>query len=426
MAGGDKLKRVEARSMLDAIVRRNLDPSLNEAAQEALSEALRHLRTVRLDREEITTLGNMESINQAHSLYLQENEIKKIENVDILKNLRFLSLSGNRIEKIQNLNGLNNLKFLDLSHNLIKTLEAGELPKTLLILDLTGNPCTKIKDYRQQVLEALPLLQELDGETMKEMDNQDSFSDGDSSNSDDESLLSDDPDELTSVGQDMLQRSHQRRNRALKEHEERLAELKDEDGQPELSLQEFVCAEPQGKASLSSHNTDSKVSTTPARNKSHDTIKLHKNIQKLSLPEKKPEDLQKACSAMLTSKGLTTASRTHSGAARTSGEIRTQLGTITSFLKTLPSRTAQTELQTSKLPTEKTQGAAPVTPNRRQATSAPSTQKLHTATKKPSQVEEKPPTTGTPARSAPTQRQAVSASASKKSYTVSTKKNVKP
>ncbi|KAG9474035.1 hypothetical protein GDO78_004368, partial [Eleutherodactylus coqui] len=134
--------------MLRVMARRNLGASVHGGTQEELSQALLHLHTVRLDREGITTVKNLELVKEVQSLYLQKNQIKKIENVEVLKNLRFLSLSCNRLEEIRNFQSMTNLLFLDLSQNLIKKLDASELPQSLLILDLTGNPCTKAKDYR--------------------------------------------------------------------------------------------------------------------------------------------------------------------------------------------------------------------------------------------------------------------------------------
>ncbi|XP_073428573.1 leucine-rich repeat-containing protein 46 [Dendrobates tinctorius] len=212
--------------MLSAIVRRNL----GAGDTRDVSQALLHLHTVRLDREGITTLKNLEVVKEVHSLYLQENLIKKIENIDVLKNLCFLSLSWNKVEEIQNIQSLRNLQFLDISHNLIRKLDARELPQSLVFLDLTGNPCTKAKDYRQQVLGALPVLQQLDGETVKDtahhnIDNEEEEDGSDSDDSDETSMPFDVSGGLSSLSQEMIQRSYQRRHRALSEHEERLSEL---------------------------------------------------------------------------------------------------------------------------------------------------------------------------------------------------------
>ncbi|KAM4622297.1 leucine-rich repeat-containing protein 46 [Discoglossus pictus] len=229
MAGGD------TEITLSMIARRNLDPSLHKDTTEELGQSLQLLNTVRLDREGITTLRNLEAVKEIHSLYLQQNFIRKIENLDALKNLRFLSLSGNLIEDVQNLHCLQNLQFLDLSHNKIQNLCAGELPSNLLILDLTGNSCTQRNGYRQQVLEYLPLLQELDGGSVLDRESPEPASELEKEEEDEDSCDSDDllssssaiSGYFSAICQDLLERSYERREKAEREHRERLEELSD-------------------------------------------------------------------------------------------------------------------------------------------------------------------------------------------------------
>uniref|UniRef100_A0A8C3URJ9 Leucine rich repeat containing 46 n=1 Tax=Catharus ustulatus TaxID=91951 RepID=A0A8C3URJ9_CATUS len=104
--------------------------------------------SIRLDRENISSIGKLQRLGQIHSLYLQQNQIKKIENLESFPNLRFLCLAGNRIQKVENLQALPHLSLLDLSHNLIQVLDTEELPHSLQILDLTGNECTQQDGYR--------------------------------------------------------------------------------------------------------------------------------------------------------------------------------------------------------------------------------------------------------------------------------------
>ncbi|KFO62857.1 Leucine-rich repeat-containing protein 46, partial [Corvus brachyrhynchos] len=98
--------------------------------------------TIRLDRENISSIGKLRRLAEIHSLYLQQNQIEKIENLDSFPNLRFLCLAGNRIQRVQNLQALPHLSALDLSHNQIRVLDTEELPRSLQILDLTGNECS--------------------------------------------------------------------------------------------------------------------------------------------------------------------------------------------------------------------------------------------------------------------------------------------
>ncbi|XP_030077178.1 leucine-rich repeat-containing protein 46 isoform X2 [Microcaecilia unicolor] len=197
-------------------------------------QALSSLQTVRLDREKITSIGNLKVVRMIHSLYLQQNEIEKIEHLDVLSNLCFLTLARNAISNVENLTSLQRLQFLDLSYNQIERLEPDELPPSLLILHLTGNGCTKHKGYREQMVETLPLLQELDGQPVpgKGSEEQTVKSDG-NSDSDDHDFteasipLNKDKGFFEFLHQVMWDRSARRRRDAQKEHEARMEELSD-------------------------------------------------------------------------------------------------------------------------------------------------------------------------------------------------------
>ncbi|XP_050012645.1 leucine-rich repeat-containing protein 46 isoform X1 [Alexandromys fortis] len=217
------------------ITKRNLNFPEDEDLSEKMFHTLDELETVRLDREGITTISNLEGLRNIHSLYLQLNKIQRIENLACITSLRyvaprqqrskalggekpatplelsggspslalcqlrrlallssphpvpplvgqlptqgsppsssslsslfpcsFLSLAGNQIRQVENLLDLQYLQFLDLSENLIEVLKLDEFPQSLLILNLCGNPCTTQDGYRKTVIEALPLLLDLD------------------------------------------------------------------------------------------------------------------------------------------------------------------------------------------------------------------------------------------------------------------------
>ncbi|XP_030743948.2 leucine-rich repeat-containing protein 46 [Echinops telfairi] len=150
------------------ITKRNLTFPEDDDLSEKMFHTLAELQTVRLDRERITFIRNLESLRSIHSLYLQSNKIQRIENLACIPSLRFLSLAGNRIKQVENLLVLPHLQFLDLSDNLIETLKLDEFPLSLLILNLTGNGCTKQKDYRKLVIRGLPLLLDLDQQPVQE------------------------------------------------------------------------------------------------------------------------------------------------------------------------------------------------------------------------------------------------------------------
>ncbi|XP_038610561.1 leucine-rich repeat-containing protein 46 isoform X2 [Tachyglossus aculeatus] len=164
MAGVEPVGQVVITAAL--IARRNLSFPAGKEPPVVSPQTLAGLRTIRLDREGIDSIKNLEGLRSVHSLYLQQNRIQRIENLACLPSLRFLSLAGNQIRKVENLGGLPHLQLLDLAQNQIATLEPGELPPTLLILNLSGNACTKQPGYRDRLSRALPQLLDLDGQPL--------------------------------------------------------------------------------------------------------------------------------------------------------------------------------------------------------------------------------------------------------------------
>ncbi|XP_048470778.1 leucine-rich repeat-containing protein 46 [Rhincodon typus] len=152
---------------MSLIAKRNLQLPAEKLTPEDITNAVGKLTTVRLDRENIGALENIECLENVCSLYLQQNQIKRIENLELLGNLRFLTLASNKIQKVENLKPLQQLGFLDLSNNQIEQLDPGEFPESLIILKMTDNDCTKHEGYRERVIEALPALQQLDGDPIQ-------------------------------------------------------------------------------------------------------------------------------------------------------------------------------------------------------------------------------------------------------------------
>ncbi|KAK6473164.1 leucine-rich repeat-containing protein 46-like [Huso huso] len=214
------------------IVKRNLPTSTEKQKAEEIIESLMGLETVRLDRESLSAIGNLECLGPVHSLYLQHNNIKKIENLEFLSNLRFLTLAGNKICKTENLKSLEKLGFLDLSDNLIDHLDLGEMPKSLFILNLKGNPCVKEKGYRDRVAAALPCLKELDGQSVaRRVDYEEERAE---SSEDEEEYATHTPwslekihDFFNELREEMSSRCTLRKNNAKKEHECRMDEIQD-------------------------------------------------------------------------------------------------------------------------------------------------------------------------------------------------------
>ncbi|XP_021233545.1 leucine-rich repeat-containing protein 46 [Numida meleagris] len=227
-------------------------PRLEGTLQPAsCSEEFPALQTIRLDREDICTIGRLGSLPGIHSLYLQRNRIEKIKNLDCFPNLRFLSLAGNCIRKVENLRSLQHLRFLDLSQNQIQTLDADELPRSLRLLDLTGNECTHQPGYRELVVGALPHLLQLDAQPLHGCmdpapDEEEEEKHSSSSEDSDDELFSElsapfctGKDFFTDLQQELAGRSRRRQGKALEEHQARLRELQEHRG---LLLPPLLCS----------------------------------------------------------------------------------------------------------------------------------------------------------------------------------------
>ena len=102
-------------------------------------------------------------------LYLHNNLICKIENVSRLKQLNYINLTLNCIETIEGLDKCENLEKVDLTANFIGDLRSIDHLKGcafLRTLYLTGNPCVKFDSYRAYIINHLPQLTQLDGESI--------------------------------------------------------------------------------------------------------------------------------------------------------------------------------------------------------------------------------------------------------------------
>ncbi|XP_072927505.1 uncharacterized protein [Hemitrygon akajei] len=124
-----------------------------------------------------------------------------------------------------------------------------EFPDRLIILNMSGNDCTKQEEYREQVIQTLPVLQQLDGilvQRKKDPNEAGEIHDSDGSENEEDSDELDDtevekndslPNIFTSpekikdffaeLHKEMVCRSQQRRKEAEKEHKNRLNELQE-------------------------------------------------------------------------------------------------------------------------------------------------------------------------------------------------------
>lgn len=219
------------------IAKRNLYKKTEKSSDDIAAELLK-LSHVRLDRERITEIDNLDCLGPVTNLYLQNNEITRLENLEVLPRLKFLTVAGNKINKVENLLALKKLQFLDLSDNKISDFDAGDFPPSLLLLHLKGNSCTEKPNYKKRLLLALPALKQLNGKDITKEDRLEAGCPVESE-SDDES--GDDEEDVTnsrggnesennqgSIHQhcnDILVRAKIRTIKEEKEHEKRLEEL---------------------------------------------------------------------------------------------------------------------------------------------------------------------------------------------------------
>uniref|UniRef100_A0A8C0ILH2 Leucine-rich repeat-containing protein 46 n=1 Tax=Chelonoidis abingdonii TaxID=106734 RepID=A0A8C0ILH2_CHEAB len=140
----------ERRSITDSLIaQRNLSCPTEKETPESISKALASLLTIRLDRENICTISNLQGLREVRSLYLQE--LLPPYPTPPLLPCRFLSLAGNLVRVVENLQDLRQLQFLDLSQNRIETLDPGR--------SSAGNSlCWTGSDTRHTQLAALPCL----------------------------------------------------------------------------------------------------------------------------------------------------------------------------------------------------------------------------------------------------------------------------
>ncbi|XP_008111647.2 leucine-rich repeat-containing protein 46 isoform X3 [Anolis carolinensis] len=163
------------------IARRNLAVPMDDETLENISQALSSLEILRLDRERISHITDLEGLEQIHSIYLQQNQIKKIENLSCLPNLNSCILA---------------------------------IP-------------------RERVLAALPLLKELDTKSTPSWNTPVQSKEEDSSEDSDyeewpglSRPLSAEKDFFVDLHEEFTSRSARRREEAVKEHEAHLEELK--------------------------------------------------------------------------------------------------------------------------------------------------------------------------------------------------------
>lgn len=127
---------------------------------------LLNITTLRLSWQGITHIDGLELYSNVRDLYLQHNQIATIENLDVLPNLEFLALGSNKIRGVgDGLRQLRKLEVLDLTDNHITAFPPGSLPRSLRVINVSGNPFVSKNrhTYRRILLDMLPECLCIDG-----------------------------------------------------------------------------------------------------------------------------------------------------------------------------------------------------------------------------------------------------------------------
>lgn len=112
---------------------------------------------VRSQNPEISTAGDIEEID---CIRLINCGIEEIDNLELFHHINELHLSQNQITSLENLSILFKLKILDVSYNNITSeglrKSIASLPKSLISINLTGNPCVNDEEGLLELQDAIP------------------------------------------------------------------------------------------------------------------------------------------------------------------------------------------------------------------------------------------------------------------------------
>ncbi|CEG46301.1 Protein phosphatase 1, regulatory subunit, and related proteins [Plasmopara halstedii] len=152
----------------------SLDVSDNQITSlQGLSSA--SLTVLKINGNGLTSLVGLQNLPSIKTLEAARNDIIDVESLanDTAPRLETLHLDENKITTIMGIETLQELKTLSIQQNYIESFESIQqlrLLTKLTSLNLTGNPVTQAKDYRESVILLAPLLKHLDGETLTDED----------------------------------------------------------------------------------------------------------------------------------------------------------------------------------------------------------------------------------------------------------------
>lgn len=295
------------------ILKKNLksDPLCEEDVDDVATK-IRKLTHIRLDRERISKIDNLDSLGNVTNLYLQGNCITKIENLEFLApTLRFLTLAENQITKVEGISMMKKLGLLDLADNKIINLDVNEIPKSVVFVVFAGNKCTKDEDYRKNLISSLENLKSIDGRILREDEDGTEKAEEEADDSDEEFDLEDynlpSNFDLKQMASDLLDRSCVRLDELVEDHRAKIDELEammkkshamNEDGKTtevqmseELQklqdkmndvLEELIQAESEGQKSLN----DLDIADRPPMMPFEEPLKVKPKLAELTAPNK--------------------------------------------------------------------------------------------------------------------------------------------
>lgn len=112
---------------------------------------------VRSKNPDVAVTDNIEEIE---AIDLSNSNIEELENLEVFSHVKELNLSNNLLRTFGEINLFSNLQILDLSNNKIDAQELKKsiklLPRSLLSINLSGNPCADDDETLGSLQDALP------------------------------------------------------------------------------------------------------------------------------------------------------------------------------------------------------------------------------------------------------------------------------
>eukprot|EP00798_Chlamydomonas_sp_ICE-L_P015284 gene15284-21367_t len=121
---------------------------------------------------DLGVMRGLQFLALSHNNIAQHKRIQRVCDLGVMRGLQFLALSHNNIAQLEGLFPLTHLMFLDLSHNKLSHPQRSQLPESIRILKVDGNPFLLVPDggsaVLDEIIEGLPNLRDLDVEEFEE------------------------------------------------------------------------------------------------------------------------------------------------------------------------------------------------------------------------------------------------------------------